>query len=217
MGSMSVNRLGGLSLVVGPILAVVCFLLRPGGGLVGGSVDPANAEAAIGNLIANSDMASISFLLAPIGLILFLYGLRVLVDNLSGGNGEALGRYGVLFFLLALVGWITGSALLLSIAGGNAGAAAGSVYVVSLAMNITASLLGALSILAMGWAISTRDDYNKLFALIVAAIGALLVVLSLMSGRDISMLQTTNQIGGIGYVVTVAWNVTLGLKLMKKG
>lgn len=217
MGSMSVNRLGGLSLVMGPILAVVCFLLRPGGGLVGGSVDPANAEAAIGNLIANSDMASISFLLAPIGLILFLYGLRVLVDNLSGGNGEALGRYGVLFFLLALVGWITGSALLLSIAGGNAGAAAGSVYVVSLAMNITASLLGALSILAMGWAISTRDDYNKLFALIVAAIGALLVVLSLMSGRDISMLQTTNQIGGIGYVVTVAWNVTLGLKLMKKG
>jgi len=217
MGSMSVNRLGGLSLVVGPILAVVCFLLRPGGGLVGGSVDPANAEAAIGNLIANSDMASISFLLAPIGLILFLYGLRVLVGNLSGGNGEALGRYGVLFFLLALVGWITGSALLLSIAGGNAGAAAGSVYVVSLAMNITASLLRALSILTMGWAISTRDDYNKLFALIVAAIGALLVVLSLMSGRDISMLQTTNQIGGIGYVVTVAWNVTLGLKLMKKG
>ena len=217
MGSISVNKLGGLSLVVGPILAVVCFLLRPGGGLIGGSVDPANAEAAIGNLIANSDMASISFLFAPIGLILFLYGLRVLVESLSGGNGEALGRYGVLFFLLALVGWITGSALLLSIAGGNAGPAAGSVYVVSIAINITASLLGALSILAMGWAISTRDDYNKLFALIVAAIGALLVVLSLMSGRDISMLQTTNQIGGIGYVVTVAWNVTLGLKLMKKG
>jgi len=88
---------------------VLSFKTR-GRGLVGGSVDPANAEAAIGNLIANSDMASISFLLAPIGLILFLYGLRVLVGNLSGGNGEALGRYGVLFFLLALVGWITGSA-----------------------------------------------------------------------------------------------------------
>lgn len=218
MGSISVNKLGGLSLVVGPILAVVMFLLRPGGGLVGGSVDPADAEAAIGNLMANSDMASISFVLAPIGLILFLYGLRVLVENhLSGGNGEALGRYGVLFFMLALVCWITGSAMALSIAGGSAGAAAGAVYVVGTALNITGSLLGALSIVAIGWAISTRDDYNKIFALIVAAIGVLLAVLALMSGRDISMLQTTNQIGGIGYVVTVAWNVTLGLKLMKKG
>lgn len=217
MGTISLNKLGGLSLVVGPILAVVCFLLRPGGGLIGGSADPADAKASIGVLMANSEAAGISFLLAPIGLIIFLYGLNVLVQNLKGGNGEALARYGVLLFLLALVGWISGSALTLAIAGGNAGAAAGAVYVVALAINISSSLLGALSILAIALAISTRDDFNKPFALIVAAIGALLVVLAVMSGRDLSMLETTNQIAGAGYLISVIWNVTLGLGLMKKG
>ena len=122
-----------------------------------------------------------------------------------------------MLFLLALVGWIAGSALTHAIAGGNAGAAAGAVYVVALAINISASLLGSLSILAIGLAISTRDDFNKPFALIVAAIGALLVVLAVMSGRDLSMLQTANQIAGAGYLITVIWNVTLGLGLMKKG
>ncbi len=89
MGTISVTKLGGLSLIVGPALAVICFLVRPGGGLVGGSVDPANAEASIGVLLSNADMAGISYFLAPIGLILFLYGLNVLVENLKDGNGEA--------------------------------------------------------------------------------------------------------------------------------
>ena len=217
MGTVSVNKLGGLSLIVGPVVAVVCFLFRPGGGLIGGNVDPANAEASIGTLMANSGFAGVSFLILPLALTIFLYGLNVLVENLRGGNGEALARYGVLFFLLALVGWVTSSALLLAIAGGTAGPAAGAVYVIGLAINISSSILGGLSILAMGLAISSRDDFNKIFALIVAAIGALLTVLAIMSGRDISMLQTANQIGGVGYVVTVAWNVTLGLSLLKKG
>lgn len=217
MGTVSTNKLGGMSLIVGPVLAVVCFLLRPGGGLIGGNVDPANAEASIGTLMANSGFAGVSFLILPLALTIFLYGLNVLVENLRGGNGEALARYGVLFFLLALVGWITSSALILAIAGGTAGPAAGAVYVIGLAINISSSILGGLSILAMGLAISSRDDFNKIFALIVAAIGALLTVLAIMSGRDISMLQTANQIGGVGYVVTVAWNVTLGLSLLKKG
>lgn len=217
MGTISVNKLGALSLIIGPILAVVCFLIRPGGGLIGGQVDPANAEASIGSLLTNSSMASISFTLAPLGLILFLYGLTTLLERLKGGNGEALARYGVIFFILALVGWITSSATALAIAGGNAGAAAGAVYVVTLAINISASLLGAISILAFGLAIASRDDFNRPFALLVSAVGALLVVLSIASGQDISLLKTTNQIAGIGYVITVIWNVTIGLKLLKDG
>ena len=75
MGTISVNKLGGLSLIVGPVLAVVCFLLRPGGGLVGGNVDPANAEASIGTLMANSGFAGVSFLILPPALFEGLYRL----------------------------------------------------------------------------------------------------------------------------------------------
>ena len=217
MGTISVNKLGGLSLIVGPVLAVICFLVRPGGGLVGGNVDPANAEASIGVLLANADLAGISHFLAPIGLILFLYGLNALVGTLKDGNGEALARYGTLFVLFALVGWLISSALALTIAGGNAGAAVGALYVTSLGINISASILGALGFLAISLAISTRDDFNKPFALVVAAVSALLLVTSIMSGRDLSFLQTANMISGFGYTVSVVWGVTLGLALLKKG
>ena len=118
MGTISTNRLGGASLIVGPLLAVVCFLIRPGGGLVGGQVDPADASASINVVTANADLAGISFLLAPIGLLALVYGLNVFAESLKGGNGEALARYGTLFFLLALMSWSVGSALTVAIAGG---------------------------------------------------------------------------------------------------
>ena len=216
MGTISVRKLGGLSLIIGPIVAVVCFLIRPGGGLVGGTVDPADAGATIGVLMANSDLAGISYLLGAVGLIMLLYGVNVLVGTLKGGNGEALARYGSLLLLLAAVGWVTSSALDLAIAGGSAGAAAGAVYVISLSINIMAGLLSALAFLGISLGISTRDDSNKVFALIVAAVSAVLVVFAVLSGRDLSLLQTAGLVAGIGYIITVAWSVTLGLGLLKQ-
>ena len=40
MGSISVNRLGALSLIVGPILALVFFLFQPGGLLIENAARP---------------------------------------------------------------------------------------------------------------------------------------------------------------------------------
>ena len=114
------------------------------------------------------------------------------------------------------MGWLTSSALALAIAGGNAGAAAGAVYATSLAIGILASILGALGFLAISLAISTRDDFNKPFALVVVAVSALLLVTSIMGGRDLSFLQTANMIAGLCYIVSVAWSVTLGLALLRR-
>ena len=55
-----------------------------------------------------------------------------------------------------------------------------------------------------------------MFALVVAVISAVLLVASVWAGQDLSMLQTTSMVSGVGYLVTVAWVVTLGLNLMKK-
>ena len=216
MGTISVHKLGGLSLVFGPILAVVSFLIRPGGGLIGGRVDPADPQAAIGVLIANANVAGFSFFLGPIALLVFLFGVRVLVESLKGGNGEALARFGSLFLGFSVVAWLISSACALTIAGGNAGPAAGAVYAVGTGINISGGILASLAFLFISLAISTRDDFNKVFALAVVALSLVQAVLAIMSGRDISMLQTTNLVAGFIYTVTVVWSVTLGLGLMKK-
>ena len=217
MGTISANKLAGLSIIVGSILSVLFFTIRPGGGLVGGNVDPADAAASIAALLANSDMASLSFFFVPIGLILFYYGMRTLVETLQASNGEPIARLGLVFFLFALIGWTTSSALALVIAGGNAGAAVGAVYVISLGINITSSIFGALAFLLIALGLSANSDFNKVFALVIAVISAILLVASIWAGRDLSMLQTTSLISGGGYIVTVVWAVTLGLGLMKKG
>ena len=216
MGTISVNKLGGLSLIIGPLVGVIAYLIRPGGGLIGGTVDPANAQASIKSLLSNSDLAAISFLLIPLGLILMIYGVNAFVKSLKGGNGEAVAQYGALFFLLAAIGWITASALTLTIAGGNTGAAAGAVYATGLGINITSSVLGAVAFLAIGLAVSTRDDFNKGFAMVVAVVGAVLLVISIWSALDTSMLQTAGLVSGIGFVIITIWTITLGLGLMKK-
>lgn len=217
MGTISANKLAGLSIIVGSILSIIFFTIRPGGGLVGGNVDPADAAASIAALLANSDMASLSFFFVPIGLILFFYGMRTLVENLQGSDGAPIARLGMVFFLLALIGWTTSSALALVIAGGNAGAAVGAVYVISLGINMTSSIFGALAFLLIALGLSTNSDFNKVFALVIAAISAIILVASIWAGKDLSMLQTTSMISGVGYIVTVVWVVTLGLGLLKKG
>lgn len=216
MGTISSNKLGGLALVVGPLLAVACFMIRPGGGIVGGSVDPADAAASIGVLMSNAGIAGISFPLVSLGLLLFYFGITVFVENMKGGNGESLGRLGALFVLFAVIGWVTSSALGVAIAGGNAGAAAGSVYAVSLSVNLASSTLAPLGFLAISLGVSTRDDSNKMLALVVAVVSAVLLVIAIMGSRDLSLLEPTSMITGIGYMVTSLWAVTLGLNLMKK-
>ena len=218
MGSISLNKLGGLSIVVGSLLSIIFYLIRPGAGIIGGNVDPADAAASIGALVSNASIASLSFFFVPIGLILFFFGIRTLVEGLQGSDGAAVARLGVIFFLLATVGWVTSSSLALVIAGDNAGGPAGSgvVYAISLGINIMSSIFGSLAFLLISLGISNNSDYNKMFALIVAAVSAVLLVASVWSGQDLSMLQTTSMISGVGYLVTVAWAVTLGLNLMKK-
>ena len=48
MGTISVNRLAGLSLIFGPIIAFVFFLIEPGGLLI----DSAKVSDAVGSITA---------------------------------------------------------------------------------------------------------------------------------------------------------------------
>ena len=65
----------------------------------------------------------------------------------------------------------------------------------------------------MALALSTREDYNRVFAL-VAAVGALVaVVAAIVGGLDAGQLETMSLIIGITYLVHMVWFFTLGRSL----
>ena len=220
MGSMSVNKLGGLSLIVGPVVAVISFLIRPGGGIIGGNVDPANSDASIGVLLQNSGLAGISFLLLTLGLIVMIFGISVLVNNLKDGEGLALGRIGLMFGIFAIAGWIIAVAGTLTIAGGSIPAVAqqsyGAVYAASLGVNTLASIIAAIGFTFIAWGVLASGKYNKKLTLLVLIVQLVVLVASIMGGNDSSFLKTAAMIGGGGYVITVIWTVMIGCSMMNE-
>ena len=100
---------------------------------------------------------------------------------------------------------------------GDVGPAAGTIYAISLGVGQMSSVLFALAALTLSLAISTRDDFNKITAYVIAVVSVVILVTSIIGGMDKTQLELTNQIGGIGYLVFTLWSITLGLALVKKG
>ena len=106
MGTISVNRLAGLSLIFGPIIAFVFFLIEPGGLLI----DSADPSDAVGNITAkgsNAALTNITNIAIILGLALILSGLYALMRNVTlEGNGKAFAQMGFFMVFVGLTGWI---------------------------------------------------------------------------------------------------------------
>ena len=106
MGTISVNRLAGLSLIFGPIIAFVFFLIEPGGLLI----DSAEVSDAVGSITtksANAALTNITNIAIILGLSLILSGLYALMRNVTlQGNGKALAQMGFFMIFVGLTGWI---------------------------------------------------------------------------------------------------------------
>lgn len=216
MGTISVNKLGGLSLIIGPVLALAGYFLQPGGMLID-AANPADAQAIIAAAVGNPGFTNLTMFMVSIGLVILLYGIIALqASTREDGNGDALTRYSVLLFLFAVIGW-SFTAAMGNVIASNIGAAAGTVYSMSLGVGALASIFGGLAVLLLGLAFSGRDDANKIFALLVAASGAIGAITAIIGGIDPSQLQTMNMIGGLTFIVVTVWFINRGLGLIKKG
>lgn len=219
MGTISVNKLAALSLIVGPVLALVCWFITPGGPIID-AADPADAQATIVALASNATFSQITGVLIPIGLVILLYGIANLTNSIrSNGNGGALAGYGDLLLRFGLIGFVITSGLQSVIAGTNLEAAAevsaaGTIHAATLGINTVSSILAALGFLSLSLAISTRDDYNKTVALVVAVASAVALVGSLIGGMDTDQLQNMQLIIGITWLITAAWSVMIGLNML---
>ena len=208
MGDISVNKLGGLSLIVGPVVALVFYFIQQLG-VIGSDVDPADGNAVVMALTGNSSLATITAIGISVGLIILLHG----IVRLAMESSDALSSLGMKFVIVGTVGWVVASALTAAIAGDITN---GGLYGGSSAINQFSAIVWSLGFLLVALGISGRDYINKNVAYVVALVALVSLVVSVIGGFESSTLQTMNLIGGICYIIFTLWNIWLGKDMLAR-
>jgi hypothetical protein len=201
-----------------PVVTLIFYFLQPGGSFID-AADPADGAATIAAMVANAGLGKVVSIVIPIGLLVFLSGILVLQENIrSNGNGGALSRIAVLFILVGIIGWVVSAGASLAIIGSTlpteqAVAFNASLYSATLGIGTVAGVLWGIGTLALALAISTREDSNKIAALVAAVAAVVAIVGTIIGGLDTAQLELMTQITGIIFVVHVVWFFMLGRSL----
>ena len=219
MGTIAVNRLAGLSLIFGPIIAFVFFLIEPGGLLI----DSAKVSDAVGSIQAkagNAALTNVTNIAIIVGLALILSGLYALMRNVTlQGNGKALAQMGFFMIFVGLTGWIFAGGVDFILADAETEAqVSGSVpvYYAGSALFYAGGITLGFGGFIFALGLSTRDDFNGTISLLAA-----LVSLAVMVFFILAVLSNDGRDTFIGlarglYVLLVIWYGYLGVGLMKR-
>ena len=219
MGTISVNRLAGLSLILGPIIAFVFFLMEPGGLLI----DSAKVSDAVGSITArgaNPVLTNVTNIGIILGLTLILWGLYALMRNVTmQGNGKALVQMGFFMIFVGLTGWILSSGMDFILADAQTSdQIRGSVpvYYAGSALVYAGGLTLGIGGFIFALGLSTRDDFNRIISLLAALASLAVMVFFMMAilyndGRD-----TFITLARSFYVLLVIWYGYMGFRLMNR-
>ena len=219
MGTISVNRLAGLSLIFGPIIAFVFFLLEPGGLLI----DSAKVSDAVGSITAKSSNAALTNITnigIILGLALILSGLYALMRNVTlQGNGKALVQMGFFMMFVGLAGWILSGGMDFILADAQSSeqiagsvpvyyAGSGLVYAGGIALGFGGFIF------ALG--LSTRDDFSQIISLVAALVSLAIMVFFILAILNNDGRDTFITVARGFYVLLVIWYGYLGVGLMNR-
>lgn len=218
MKTLSINKIGALALIVGPVLALASFLIEPGGILI----DPADSTDAVGSIMAyasNPAISRISALMVPLGLLIMLYGLSSIQQAIHDESiGDALSRFGILCMTLATFGWVFVRGLILVLTDTEIGDDR-ETYDVMIGITRISGIAASLGFLSFSLGLSTRDPlgFHKVAALVIAAISVLSLT-SLIVGISVpSQLETMVTIARLCYFPWVIWSAILGIGFIRRG
>ena len=208
MGDISVNKLAGLSLIVGPVVGLVFYFIQQFG-VIGANVDPSDAGTVIKALTDNAALSVLTAIGVTVGLIILLHG----VVSLTQESGDALSSLGLKFVIVGTVGWMIANGITASIAGDIQN---GSLYGAALGINQFSAIIWSLGFVAINLGIAGRDYINKNVAYVVALVALVCLVTAIIGGFDSSTLQTMNMIGGVCYIIWTLWSIWLGKDMMAR-
>lgn len=218
MNTLSINKIGALALIVGPVLALASFLIEPGGILI----DPADSTDALGSIMAytsNPAFSRISALMVPLGLLIMLYGLSSIQQAIHDESiGDALSRFGILCMTLATFGWVFVRGLILVLTNTETGSDT-DTYDVMIGITRISGIAASLGFLSFSLGLSTRDPlgFHKVAALVIAAISVLSLASLIIGISAPSQLETMVTIARLCYFPWVIWSAILGIGFIRRG
>jgi len=243
MGNISVTKLAGLSIILGPILGLIGYFLAPASSVIN-PVDPTNAIEVISAVNGNAALALITGIVIMVGLIMMLNGIRYLASGMKGGAGEAFSGYILTLVSIGIIGYLLTVALNWTIAGadltgadaaaaataagadaatagavaaataGAGFAAAGAAFAVGQGINTLAALVFATGFLLLSFFIAQAGTYNKIFAYIASVAAIVMVVTTILGATDTFSGETGALIGGICFIVFTVWAITVGREIL---
>ncbi|MQF89059.1 MAG: hypothetical protein FI737_08230 [SAR202 cluster bacterium] len=156
--------------------------------------------------------------LPPIGLIMAYYGLTVIQGTIGKGeNGEALFKLGMLMFGINVIASVIGLGGMWQ-AQAWVGASGTNIAAIAQGISLYSGMIGAIGIVLISLAISTRDEFNNLFAYIIALVFLVVVILSIIGMTNFTedTWKIVNALFGISYIIISLWSIYLGLNMWKR-
>ncbi len=219
MGTISVNRLAGLSLIFGPLIAFVFFLIEPGGLFID-SADPTDTVGAITAKASNASLTKITNIGIILGLALILSGLYALMRNVTlQGSGKALVQMGFFMLLVGVTGWIMSSGIdfiLADVTIPDSIAAAVPISHVGSALVYAGGITLGFAVLIFALGLSTRDDFNQIISLVASLVGLAVMVFFLIAILDTGSRDTFLTLARSFYVLLVIWFGYLGIGMLNR-
>ena len=219
MGTISVNRLAGLSLIFGPVIAFVFFLIEPGGLLI----DSADVSDAVGSITAkgsNAALTNVTNIAIILGLALILSGLYALMRNVTlQGNGKAFAQMGFFMIFVGLTGWILAGGVDFILADAwTSDQITGSVpvYYTGSALLYAGGITLGFGGFIFALGLSTRDDFNRIISLLAALVSLAVMVFFIVAILDNGGRDTFITLARGFYVLLVIWYGYLGFGLMRR-
>jgi hypothetical protein len=214
MSTIDIKKLSGYSLIVGPIIALICYFIQPGGVLgIGGRVDPTDFEAGAKILTENSVLGILTGLLIPAGLITLLSGLLYFIESLKGGNGYALAKLGAPFIFIAITGWTVGSAIAIGISNGIiTGTNMGSIF---FSINIPSTMLFGLGGIFIALGAASRQELNSRFAYVASVAATLVFITAIILAFAPEQGNTISLVTGICFIIYTFWSISIGRGMTK--
>ena len=210
MGTISTNKLAGLTMIIGPALGVLIWLVV--GIAMGGSTNPVDFQAQADSLTGGKALA---FTIAMLSIITTVFGWGVVQKSTSvDGVGEALTRLGFLFYLFQV---IAGTVFIgATIAASWQGSAGANTIAVGFGVNVLGGILGGIGIILFAMGLSARNEYNSIMAYIVSIAWVLGIVFSALIILDKNQAELSQIVITIAFIITAIWSITVGRVIMNK-
>ena len=215
MNLLSTNKLGAISLIVGPVMAFVAFLLQPGGMLIE-PVSPSDGQTMVAVWQASAALVKITAGFIMLGLMLMAFGLYEVHVAHRSNPGDGLSMAGLAALSLGIIAWLITQALGIALSSSLATPATwDSVFLIRTFISLTGGVAVGLGVFffAASVLVETRSGVLGILTWVAAVAGAVNMVAMGWGIFDTHSLDTASSIGRGMYIFYVVWLIALGLRL----